>query len=108
MASRWWRAVDAAGVRVAAARTGSRTDGALRLVARTSDGAGLWLATAAALAAAGGTRGRRAAARGPHAGAGGPAGPGGGRPARKRRRLPTPVAQYSVSVPHENLVSAVP
>lgn len=63
MASRWWRAVDAAGVQIAVARTGSRTGGALRLVARASDGAGLWLATAAALAA-GGTRGRRAAARG--------------------------------------------
>lgn len=60
----WWRAVDAAGVQVAATRVGSRTGGALRLVARASDGAGLWLATAAALAAAGGSGGRRAAARG--------------------------------------------
>lgn len=88
MASRWWRAVDAAGVRVAAARAGSRTGGALRLVTRASDGAGLWLA-AAALATAGGTRGRRAAAR------------GGGRPGRH-------VGAGSPAVSQENLVSAVP
>jgi diacylglycerol kinase family enzyme/membrane-associated phospholipid phosphatase len=57
------RAADAAGVQVAALPSGGG-GGALRLLTRASDGAGLWLATAAALAAVGGTRGRRAAVRG--------------------------------------------
>lgn len=63
MANWWWRAVDAAGVQVAALPSGGG-GGALRLLTRASDGAGLWLATAAALAAGGGDRGRRAAVRG--------------------------------------------
>lgn len=62
MARRWFRMADAAAVR-AAPRPSGAGGRALAGLTRASDGAGLWLAVAAVLAAAGGPAGRRVAAR---------------------------------------------
>lgn len=63
MTRRWLRTAETMGLRIATRPAGVAGQG-LRALTRASDGAGLWLATAAVVALAGGPRGRRAAVQG--------------------------------------------